>query len=138
MQSMNLFSLTGRTALVTGASRGIGLSIAEAFAQAGAQVVLNGRSQASLEAAVRRLEELGLSCGMSVFDVTKPAEVTAAVNAIERSIGPVDILVNNAGIQRRAPLDSFDDDDWRELMAVNVEKLHGEEDRSQLAYGEVA
>jgi len=124
MQPMNLFSLTGRTALVTGASRGIGLSLAEAFGQAGAHVIINGRSQASLELAVGRLDGLGLSCGISVFDVTSSSEVNAAVNAIETSVGPVDILVNNAGIQRRAPLESFDDNDWRELMATNLDGVY--------------
>jgi gluconate 5-dehydrogenase len=61
---------------------------------------------------------------VSVFDVTQPAEVTAAVNAIEASIAPIDILVNNAGIQRRAPLDQFSDNDWRELMSTNLDSVY--------------
>jgi gluconate 5-dehydrogenase len=61
---------------------------------------------------------------VSAFDVTDPAQVTAAVNAIEASLGPIDILVNNAGIQRRAPLDQFNDVDWRELMATNVDSVY--------------
>ena len=119
---MSLFSLEGRCALVTGAGRGIGFSIAEALATAGARVFLNGRSAAPLEAAVGRLREAGLSADAAVFDVTDPAQVADGVAAIE-AIAPLDILVNNAGIQRRAPLDEFKDEDWRALMAVNLDSV---------------
>ena len=120
---MSLFSLEGRCALVTGAGRGIGFSIAEALATAGARVFLNGRSAAPLEAAVGRLREAGLSADAAVFDVTDPDTVAQGVAAIEAQ-APLDILVNNAGIQRRAPLDQFDDEDWRELMSTNVDSVY--------------
>jgi gluconate 5-dehydrogenase len=121
---MRLFDLTGRTALITGASRGIGYAIAEALSQAGARVVLNARSQAGLDDAAHALRGAGASVALSRFDVTDPAQVTAAVDAIEGTVGPLDILVNNAGIQRRAPLEKFDDRDWRELMATNLDSVY--------------
>ncbi len=121
---MKLFDLTGRTALVTGASQGIGFAIADALAQAGAHVVVNGRTLATLEAAAVRLRASGARVSLSVFDVTDPAQVKSAVEAIETSVAPLDILVNNAAIQRRAPLEKFDDADWRELMAMNVDSVY--------------
>jgi gluconate 5-dehydrogenase len=122
--SMNLFSLAGRTALVTGASRGIGFAIATALAEAGAHVVLNGRTRATLEEAAARLRASGARVDVSVFDVTDPAAVKAAVDGIEASLAPLEILVNNAGIQKRAPLDQFDDADWRELMRINLDSVY--------------
>jgi gluconate 5-dehydrogenase len=121
---MKLFDLSGRTALITGASRGIGYTLAEALAGAGARVILNGRKSASLDAAAATLRERGYSVGTSVFDVTDAAAVTAAIDTIETRDAPLDILVNNAGIQRRAPLDQFDDKDWRELMATNLDSVY--------------
>jgi len=121
---MKLFDLTGRTALITGASRGIGYAIAQALAQAGARVVLNARSAAPLEEAARALRDCGADVAISRFDVTDPAAVVAAVDAIESEVAPIDILVNNAGIQRRAPLETFDDQDWRELMATNLDSVY--------------
>ena len=120
---MSLFSLDGRTALITGAARGIGFSIAEALATAGARVILNGRSPGPLGDAAARLRSAGLDAEVAVFDVTDPAEVADGVAAIEVS-GGLDILVNNAGIQRRAPLDQFDDGDWRELMSTNLDSVY--------------
>ena len=120
---MSLFSLDGRTALITGAARGIGFSIAEALATAGARVILNGRSPGPLGDAAARLRSAGLDAEVAVFDVTDPAEVADGVAAIE-VFGGLDILVNNAGIQRRAPLDQFDDGDWRELMSTNLDSVY--------------
>jgi gluconate 5-dehydrogenase len=121
---MDLFSLAGRRALVTGASRGIGYAIATALAGAGAHVILNGRSGTTLDRAAAELRTTGATVDVSIFDVTDAAAVTAGVAAIERSIGPIDVLVNNAGIQRRAPLEKFDDRDWRELMAINLDAVY--------------
>ena len=121
---MNLFDLSGRTALITGASRGIGFASAEALAAAGARVILNGRSASSLDETAQRLRQSGAQVETSVFDVTNTAQAVAAIQLIEESIGPIDILVNNAGIQRRAPLDQFKDSDWRELMATNLDSVY--------------
>jgi gluconate 5-dehydrogenase len=121
---VKLFSLEGRTALITGSSQGIGFAIADALAQAGARVILNGRSQTTLFEAAQRLRQKGSTVDVSTFDVTDAAQTRAAVDAIESSIAPIDILVNNAGIQRRAPLEKFKDEDWRELMATNLDSVY--------------
>jgi gluconate 5-dehydrogenase len=121
---LDLFSLQGRVALITGASRGIGFAIATALAGAGARLVLNGRSTEALEAAAVALRAQGASVTVSAFDVTEPGQIGAAVEAIESSVGPIGVLVNNAGIQRRAPLEQFKDDDWRELMATNLDSVY--------------
>jgi gluconate 5-dehydrogenase len=106
-----LFDIRGRTALVTGSSRGIGRALAQGLIEAGCAVVLHGRDRDRLEAVAR---ELG---GRAVaFDVTDPDAVAAGVDAA----GPVDILVNNVGIQHRAPLLDFPDDAWRRLLDTNV------------------
>ncbi|HEY4213960.1 MAG TPA: SDR family oxidoreductase [Steroidobacteraceae bacterium] len=122
--TLDLFSLQGRVALITGASRGIGFAIATALAGAGARLVLNGRSTEALEAAAVALRAQGASVTVSAFDVTEPGQIGAAVEAIESSVGPIGVLVNNAGIQRRAPLEQFKDDDWRELMATNLDSVY--------------
>jgi len=113
-----LFNLQGRRALVTGSSRGLGLTFARALGSAGATVVLNGRDGETLESAAAQLREEGLTVEFSVFDVGDSTDVAAA---LARLGGTIDILVNNAGIQRRAPLESFTDENWRELMRINLD-----------------
>ena len=124
MQPTNPFSLAGRTALVTGAARGIGFALATALAQAGARVVVNGRSRPALEAAAVELRKHGGQIDIATFDVTDAAQVNAGIAAIEANVAPLDILVNNAGIQRRASLEKFSDADWRELMSTNVDSVY--------------
>lgn len=119
----NLFDLSGRVALISGSSRGIGYAIAEALAAAGATVVLNARNGAELEAARERLAAGGATVHARSFDVTDHAAVHTAIDAIERDIGPLDILFNNAGIQRRLPLAEFDPAHWREIMAINLDSV---------------
>jgi gluconate 5-dehydrogenase len=118
------FRLDGRIALVTGSSAGIGLALARGLGQAGATVVLNGRSAASCEAAATALRNEGLQVHTQVFDVTESAQVIKAVDAIEGSVGPIDILINNAGIQRRAPFADFVEADWHELMRTNLDSVY--------------
>jgi len=117
--SKKLFDLSGKRALVTGSSQGIGLSLAEGLAMAGASVVLNGRSTDKVKAAAATIDgAIGYA-----FDITDSDAVTDGVEAIERELGPIDILVNNAGIQRRRPLEEFPLDEWRELMRTNVDGM---------------
>ena len=101
---MSLFDLSGRTALVTGSTSGLGKAIARGLAEAGARVVLNGRNAERLGATLEEFRGAGLDAQARRFDVTVGPEVEASVAAIEAEIGPIDILVNNAGIQRRMPL----------------------------------
>ncbi len=117
-----LFDLTGRVALVTGSSRGIGLAIARGLAEAGASVVLNSRSEGALaEAAAALKNRWPDQIATSAFDVTDQDAVTAAVAGIEAEIGPIDILVNNAGLQKRLPLEDFPLEDFRRVLETNVE-----------------
>ena len=115
-----MFSLIGRIALVTGSSRGIGLSLARALSHAGATVVLNARGDGALAAAEAEMRSEGFEVHRRSFDVCDETAVTQAVNGIEADIGPIDILVNNAGMQRRAPLLDFPLADFRELVEVNL------------------
>ena len=123
----NLFDLAGRGALITGASQGIGFAIAQALAGAGARVILNGRSRDKLGQAVDRLRGEGVDAariGTACFDVTDAASVRAGVDALLGSGERIDILVNNAGIQRRNPLEQFEDADWDALIACNLSSLY--------------
>ncbi|MFN0160378.1 MAG: SDR family oxidoreductase [Burkholderiales bacterium] len=118
---MNLkqFDLSGRRALVTGSSQGIGLALAKGLAEAGATIVLNGRDAAKLERA--RLEfPVPQQVALSSFDVTDENAVESAVAAIESGMGPIDILVNNAGMTIRNPLEDFQTADWHRIMATNL------------------
>ena len=117
------FRLDGRLALVTGSSGGIGEALARGLADAGARVVINGRTPATVATVAQSVRAAGGTAFESVFDVTKPAEVAEAVAKIGRDVGPIDILVNNAGIQRRAPLHEIADETWREVIATNLDSL---------------
>src|SRR5258708_8284486 len=114
------FDLAGKIALVTGAYRGLGFSIATGLARAGATVVLNGRKPAEVNAAADKLRAQELSADASVFDVTDRAAVRAAIEAIGAKHGAIDILFNNAGIQRRGSLVDFEQADWDAVIATNL------------------
>ena len=120
---LDQFNLAGRTALVTGSSTGIGFALARGLAGAGARVVLNARSADKLEAAAATLRAEGATVHTAAFDVTKAADVQAAVARIEAEFGAIDILVNNAGMQLRAPLEDFDEANWHTLMRTNVDSV---------------
>src|SRR5687767_14117820 len=102
--STALFSLEGRTALVTGSSRGLGRAMAEGLAAAGAAVVLNGSDQGRLSAAVTEMRGAGRTVHEARFDVTDEAAVKAAFDRLDGEGIEIDILVNNAGIQLRKPM----------------------------------
>lgn len=123
MNILQQFDLTGRLALVTGSSGGIGLALARGLGSAGATVVLNGRNRGKLEQAAAVLRDEGLKVQSRAFDVTSSEATRAGIDDIERTIGPIDILVNNAGMQRRAPLEQFDEATWHELMRTNVDSV---------------
>ena len=117
------FDLSERTALITGSSAGIGYALARGLAGAGARVILNARNGAKLEQAADRLRAEGCFVLSAPFDVTDGAAVTESIGRIEAEVGPIDILVNNAGMQRRGPLDQFEEAHWHELMKINVDSV---------------
>ena len=112
----SLFDLSGRLALITGSSQGIGLSLARGLAEHGARVVLNGRDHGKLDAAAASIP----GASSLAFDVTDEAATKAAIENVESDIGPIDILINNAGMQFRTPLEDFPVERWRQLFETNV------------------
>lgn len=120
--SLQLFDLTGRRALVTGSSQGIGQSLARGLAAAGASVILNGRGEAKLQQAATAMRDDGLNVTGMAFDVSDADAVTAAIDRLEQD-GPLEILVNNAGIQRRSPLEEYPLETWHELMRANLDSV---------------
>jgi gluconate 5-dehydrogenase len=118
--SISLFDLTGRVALVTGSSAGLGQAIARGLAEAGAAVVVNGRDPDRLAGAAEALRADGLKAHPYGFDVTSESAVADAVERIEAEVGPIDILVSNAGIQRRGPLVEMSQETWEEVVRTNL------------------
>lgn len=121
---LNRFDISGKLAVVTGSSKGIGYTLAKGLLEEGCRVVLNARSDTSLQQAVATLNEqipdaaerLFTAC----FDVSDEQQVQQAVVAIERDIGPIDILVNNAGIQIRGPFTEYPKAQWDQLLNTNL------------------
>ena len=115
-----MFDLSGKVALVTGASRGLGWAMAQSLAESGAHVLLNARDANALEERVAKLESRGLSGEAAPFDVTDYAAAAAAVEAAAKKHGRFDILVANAGIQHRAPITEFETADFERVVATNL------------------
>ena len=120
LSTLGLFDLTGKRALITGSSQGIGLTLARGLAGAGARVVLNGRDPAKLAAAAATLAAEGIVVEQLGFDATDHAAVRALVDGFEAATGPIDILINNAGMQHRAPLEDFPPEAFQQLLATNI------------------
>jgi gluconate 5-dehydrogenase len=116
----SLFRLDGKVALITGASRGIGWSIAKAFAEAGATVVLNGRYPETLQEGEASLKKAGHSASIAAFDAADFEALRAGIAAVEASQGRIDILVNNAGATKRQPLAEWTLEDWQSILDVNL------------------
>lgn len=115
-----LFDLSGRIALLTGATQGLGFAMARGLGEAGATLVLNGRNAEKLERAVSTLSKEGLSVHSSLFDVRDEDQIKEKIPEVERKIGPIDILVNNAGAQRIGPLETAEASAWREVIDTNL------------------
>lgn len=118
--SLSLFDLTGRTALVTGSSRGLGRAFAEGLAGAGARVVLNGVNAGRLEAAAAEMRAAGHEVLTACFDITDEAAILAAFARFDAEGIAIDILVNNAGVQFRKPMLELATADWQRVIDVNL------------------
>jgi len=121
MTKADMFNLTGKTALVTGATHGLGMAMANGLGAAGARLVINGHSsQQKIDEAVAAYQDAGFDASGCRFDVTDEKEVAVAVERIESELGPIDILINNAGIIRRVPLLDMPLDEWELVIRTDL------------------
>ncbi len=120
MTGSSLFDLSGKTALITGSSMGLGFAIARGLGEAGARVVLNGRDKDRLTTASERFADAGIAASISCFDVTDEASVQDAFAKLDNDGISIDILVNNAGIQLRKPMVELSAAEWRKVLDTNL------------------
>jgi gluconate 5-dehydrogenase len=114
------FDLAGRTALITGSTRGIGFALAQGLAESGAKVILNSRQSDVVNEAVAKLQALGLDAQGAAFDVADEAAVEAAFTEFDQRGVAIDILINNAGIQHRQPMVDLALADWHRVINTNL------------------
>lgn len=115
-----MFELSGKVALVTGATHGLGMAMAKALAKAGATLVVNGNTPAKMEKALADYRQDGLHVKGYLFDVTNEAQVKESIARIETEVGPIDILVNNAGMIKRVPALEMEVDEFRQVIDVDL------------------
>lgn len=118
--SLDLFDLSGKTALITGGTHGLGMAIATGLASAGAKIVINDISQDKLDSAKKQYSENGIDVAAYLFDVTKEEQVIEGLKKIEQEAAPIDILVNNAGIIKRTPMLEMEVSDFRQVIDVDL------------------
>jgi NAD(P)-dependent dehydrogenase (short-subunit alcohol dehydrogenase family) len=118
-----LFDLTGRTALVTGGSRGLGLQIAEALGEQGAKIVISSRKQSELDEAVAHLKSKGIDASAIAADLSQEASVAPLVAETMKRLGHIDILINNAGATWGAPAEDHPIEAWDKVMNLNIRSI---------------
>ena len=118
-----LFDLKGKTAIVTGGSRGLGLQMAEALGEQGARVMISARKQSELDEAVAQLKAQGIDASAFAADLAEPTHVQALVDAAMAAFGQIDILVNNAGATWGAPAEDHPIEAWDKVMNLNVRSI---------------
>jgi len=118
--SINLFDLTGKTALITGGVHGLGMAMAKGLGHAGAKIVVNDLSQEAIDKAVAEYQSVGIEAYGYVFNVTDEKAVIAAINKIETEVAPIDILINNAGIIKRTPIIEMEVEDFTAVINVDL------------------
>ena len=116
----DLFDLTGKRALITGAVHGLGMAMAKGLGHAGAELIINNHTPEMLEVARKEYEAEGLKVHTYVFDVTDDKAVEAHIELIEKEVGPIDILINNAGIIKRVPMEDMETEDFKAVIDVNL------------------
>jgi NAD(P)-dependent dehydrogenase (short-subunit alcohol dehydrogenase family) len=121
--TQELFNLSGKTALVTGGSRGLGLQIAEALGEQGATLVLSARNQLELDQAVAHLKERGITATAVAADLSRQEAVTGLVAEAMARLGHIDILVNNAGASWGAPAEDYPVEAWDKVMNLNIRSI---------------
>jgi gluconate 5-dehydrogenase len=121
--SQELFSLAGKTALVTGGSRGLGLQMAEALGEQGARIVLSARKQAELDEAVAHLAARGVDVSAIAADLSDDAQVQPFVDEAMKRLGHIDILINNAGASWGAPAEDYPVEAWDKVMNLNIRSI---------------
>jgi NAD(P)-dependent dehydrogenase (short-subunit alcohol dehydrogenase family) len=121
--TMELFSLAGKTALVTGGSRGLGLQMAEALGEQGARIVLSSRKQSDLDEAVAHLKERGIEASAIAADLSQDAHVSKMVEEALKRLGHIDILINNAGASWGAPAEDYPVEAWDKVMNLNIRSI---------------
>jgi len=119
---LKLFDLKGKTALLTGSSQGIGYALANGLAEAGSDIILNGRNIKKLKQSVESINTKQMIFQLC-FDVTDYEQVLQSIDKFEKEIRPIDILINNAGMQFRTPLEDFPPEKFEELMKTNVSSV---------------
>lgn len=120
----SLFDISGKTAFISGSSRGLGYALAVGLADHGAKVIVHGRTQSSVDAAAAQIrEKTGASIQGITFDVTDARAAEAAIEELIQQHGTPDIVVNNAGLQRRAPFTEFPVDDWNDVIGTNLSSV---------------
>lgn len=120
----NYFDLTGKVALVTGASSGLGVQFAKALANQGADIAICARRIEKLEAVKAEIEALGVKCYAHQCDVSQPAQITATVDAVVKHFGKLDILVNNAGIATAEPAEIQSNETWTNVVNTNLNGVY--------------
>ncbi len=121
--TQELFSLAGKTALVTGGSRGLGLQMAQALGEQGAKLVLSSRKQSDLDEAVAYLKERGIEATAIAADLSKDAHVGPMVDEALKRLGHIDILINNAGASWGAPAEDYPVEAWDKVMNLNIRSI---------------
>lgn len=123
MPKSSMFDLKGKRALITGSSRGLGFAMAKGLAEAGAEILINGRDTHLLGEAAKSLSEQGANVKAIAFDVTSPDSIADAIEHIVENIGPIDILINNVGVIIRKPLLDFPAEKFERMMSINVDAM---------------
>lgn len=114
------FQLSGKNAVVTGGSKGIGLAIATGLAHFGAEVMITGRDESSLKEAAEELSKQGYTIKWKTVDVTKKEDILSLFENIDKEFAAIDILINNAGMNIRKPLVEIEEEDWDQVMDTNL------------------